>query len=140
MSDDCVFCRIVAGTSPSSTVYESGSVLAIMDIDPVTPGHLLVLPKDHRPALADLTDDLADEMFTVARRLAAALRRSGVRCEGVNLFYADGEAAFQEVFHSHLHVFPRFDGDGFTIGANWGSAPTRAELDRLATTIRGATV
>lgn len=138
MLEDCVFCQIVAGVLPSTPVHESTSVLAIMDIDPVTPGHLLVIPKIHLPDLADLTDELATEMFAVARRLAAALRRSGVRCEGVNLFYADGEAAFQEVFHSHLHVFPRFSGDGFVITANWGSEPSRSELDDLAEAIRQA--
>lgn len=131
-----MFCQIVTGVSPSTALYESTSLLAIMDIDPVTPGHLLVIPKAHLPDLADLTDDLASEMFSVARRLAAALRRSNVRCEGVNLFYADGEAAFQEVFHSHLHVFPRFSGDGFTISANWGSDPSRSELESIAEAIR----
>ena len=140
MLDECVFCQIVAGALPSTTVHESASVLAIMDIDPVTPGHLLVIPRDHLPDLADLTDELASEMFSVARKLAAALRRSGVECEGVNLFYADGEAAFQEVFHSHLHVFPRFGGDGFTISANWGSEPNRSQLDDLAEAIRRAIV
>jgi histidine triad (HIT) family protein len=138
--EGCVFCQIVAGVLPSTTVLESTTVLAIMDIDPVSPGHLLVIPKRHLADLADLTDELAGEMFSVARRLAAALRRSGVRCEGVNLFYADGEAAFQEVFHSHLHVFPRFGGDGFIINANWGSAPSRSELDDLAEAIRQAIV
>lgn len=76
-------------------------------------------------------------MFVVARRLAAALRASGLRCEGVNLFLADGEAAFQEVFHTHLHVIPRFAGDSFRISADWSVTPTRAELDAQAAWIRG---
>lgn len=79
MSDECVFCQIVAGDLPSTRVLESDSVLAIMDIDPVTPGHVLVIPKAHLPDLAYLTDQLATEMFSAARRLAAALRRSGLR-------------------------------------------------------------
>ncbi|MCC2323518.1 HIT family protein [Cellulomonas sp. zg-B89] len=135
-SDDCVFCGIVERRLDASVVHESANVLAIMDIDPVTPGHVLVLPRAHLPELADLDDDLAAEMFAVARSVAAALRRSPLRSEGVNLFYADGEAAFQEVFHSHLHVFPRFADDGFTIGARWGSNPSRAELDANAATLR----
>ena len=137
-TDSCVFCRIVAGELPSSVVAESPTVLAFMDIAPVTPGHALVIPKVHLPDLADLPDEVADEMFAVARSVAAALRSSSLRCEGVNLFYADGEAAFQEVFHSHLHVFPRTAGDGFTIGARWGSEPERAALDRDAEAIRAA--
>ncbi|MBF0688400.1 MAG: HIT family protein [Cellulomonas sp.] len=135
-TDDCVFCGIVERRLDASVVHESANVLAIMDIDPVTPGHVLVLPRAHLPELADLDDDLAAEVFAVARSVAAALRRSPLRSEGVNLFYADGEAAFQEVFHSHLHVFPRFADDGFTIGARWGSNPSRAELDANAATLR----
>ena len=136
MSADCVFCQIVDGELPASVVHESPSVLAAMDIDPVTPGHMLVIPKQHLPWLADLTDHLAAEMFATARALAAGLRRSSLRCDGVNLFYADGEAAFQEIFHSHLHVFPRFDGDAFEIRANWGSGPSRSQLDAVAADIR----
>lgn len=130
--DDCVFCGIVEGSVPSSRVVDTPTVLAFMDIDPVTPGHLLVIPREHLPDLADLDDALAGEMMAVARRAAAALRRSDLRCDGVNLFYADGEAAFQEVFHAHLHVFPRFADDGFVIRAGWGSGPSRAELDETA--------
>ncbi|HMJ75697.1 MAG TPA: HIT family protein [Iamia sp.] len=130
--EDCVFCGIVDGSVPSSPVVDTGTVLAFVDIDPVTPGHTLVIPKEHLPDLADLDDELAAEMMAVARRVAAALRRTDLRCEGVNLFYADGEAAFQEVFHSHLHVFPRYADDGFVIKARWGSSPRREELDRIA--------
>jgi histidine triad (HIT) family protein len=135
-SDGCVFCGIADGHLPSSLVVESPRVLAFMDIDPVTPGHVLVVPRQHLPALADLPDDVADEMFAVARQVAAALRRGPLRCDGINLFYADGAAAFQEVFHSHLHVFPRHAGDGFRIDARWGSNPSVDTLDAHAAAIR----
>jgi histidine triad (HIT) family protein len=139
MDDEvCVFCAIAEGSAAASRVLETDTVVAFMDTDPVSQGHLLVIPKEHLPYLADLTDELAAEMLVVARRLAAALRRSGLRCEGVNLFYADGEAAFQEVFHAHLHVFPRWPGDGFTIQARWGSNPERAALDADAAAITAA--
>ena len=74
------------------------------------------------------------------RRIAKALRHSGIRCEGVNLFLADGESAFQEVFHVHLHVIPTYSGDGFDIkvGPHYGAKPDRKELDRIAEKIRGA--
>jgi len=134
----CQFCRIIARELESSVVHESETVLAFMDIDPATAGHVLVVPKAHLPDLADLDDGVAAEMFAVARAVAAALRRSSLPCEGVNLFYADGEAAFQEVPHSHLHVVPRSAGDGFRISARWGSHPARAELDTHAETIRAA--
>lgn len=140
MDDECVFCRIVAGELPASTVAESATVIAFMDIQPVSPGHLLVVPKAHLPELADLDDTVAAEMTAVARRLAAALRRTDLRCDGVNLFLADGEAAGQEVFHCHLHVIPRFPGDGFVVQPTYGPAPTRAELDDVAARIRGTVV
>jgi histidine triad (HIT) family protein len=135
MAEGCAFCRLVAGAAASSIVFESDTLVAFMDIDPVTPGHLLVVPRAHLPDLADLTDELASEMFRVARLLAAALRRTELRCDGVNLFYADGEAAFQEVFHAHLHVFPRYADDGFVINANWGTEPDRSVLDAIASEI-----
>lgn len=133
--DDCVFCRVVAGTLESSPVYEDEDVLAFMDIQPVTDGHLLVIPKRHAAYLADMDERLGMSLFRVGQRLAAALRSSGLPCEGVNLFLADGEAAFQEVFHVHLHVFPRTPGDGFRIEADWRERP-RAELDEAAKRVR----
>lgn len=133
---DCIFCAIVAGSAPASIVYDDADLLAFMDIRPVTPGHLLIIPKRHAPYLADLDEATGGRMFTVAMQLAQALRASGLRCEGINLFLADGEAAFQEVFHTHLHVFPRFAGDTFRIDADWSIKPSRAELDDVAAQVR----
>jgi histidine triad (HIT) family protein len=110
---DCIFCRILAGDSPASVVYRDDLIAAFMDIQPVNPGHLLVVPVRHAPYLAELTPEEAGAMARFAQRAAAALRASTLRCEGINLFLADGEAAMQEVFHVHLHVLPRFGGDGF---------------------------
>ena len=135
---DCVFCQIVQGNSPATFVHEDDVVVAFLDINPVTPGHLLVVPRAHLPALSDVDAATGAHMFNVAQRMAAALRTSGVRCDGVNLFYADGEAAFQEVFHAHLHVLPRFEGDGFKLMADWQSSPTRDELDAVGHQIRTA--
>ena len=131
-SDDCIFCAIVAGSAPASVVYDDADLLAFMDIRPVTPGHLLIIPKRHASCLADLDEATGARMLTVAMWLARALRASGLRCEGINLFLADGEAAFQEVFHTHLHVIPRFAGDTFRIDADWSDSPSRAELDDIA--------
>lgn len=134
--DSCVFCEIVAGVSPASVIHEDDLCLAIMTIEPVNPGHLLVLPKAHAPYLADLDEATGMHLFAVAMRAAAAIRASGLRCEGINFFLADGEAAFQEVFHAHLHVFPRFAGDSFGITADWSVHPSREELDANAALIR----
>lgn len=134
-SPDCVFCGIVARRVPASRVLEDDRILAFLDIRPVTKGHLLVVPKEHLPDLADVGVEVGGALFAAAVRLAEALRRSGLRCEGVNLFLADGVAAGQEVFHTHLHVIPRHAGDGFRIEAVWGQ-PSRADLDDDAALVR----
>lgn len=131
----CAFCAIVDERAPASVVYSDDAVIAFMDINPVTPGHLLVVPRRHLPALSDVDDELGGHMFNVAKRLAAALRASEVRADGINLFYADGEAALQEIFHAHLHVIPRYPGDGFTIDADWGTNPSHEELDEIVAII-----
>ncbi|WP_084074732.1 HIT family protein [Demequina sp. NBRC 110052] len=127
----CVFCRIISRELPSSVVYEDETVLAFMDIQPATPGHALVVPKRHSPGLEDVNESDGAAMFMAAQRVAAAIRRSTIPCEGVNLFFADGEAALQEVFHAHLHVIPRNPQDGFRIEAKW-SEPPRDVLDARA--------
>ena len=132
--NNCVFCDILSGDLPLSVVFEDELVCAFMDIQPVNPGHVLIVPKQHVILLADLHEETGGHMFRIAQRIAVALRRSGVKCEGVNLFLADGEAAGQEVFHVHLHVLPRFAGDGFGLrfGQEHGKKPAREELDDAA--------
>ena len=138
MTTECVFCDIVAGKKPASIFYEDVLVLGFMTIGPVTEGHAMVVPKAHVPYLADLDDPTGRHIWTVTQRAAAAIRASGVRCEGINLFLADGAAAAQEIFHFHMHVFPRFKGDPFKLVADWDNKPPRAELDRVAGQIRRA--
>jgi diadenosine tetraphosphate (Ap4A) HIT family hydrolase len=136
---DCVFCGIVHGDVEHSSVYEDERVVAFLDIQPVVRGHLLVVPREHAANLADLDGEDGAAMFETGRRAAAALRVSGLRCEGVNLFVADGEAAGQDVFHVHLHVIPRYEGDGFSLRfpPDYAIRP-REELDEAASAIRGA--
>jgi histidine triad (HIT) family protein len=140
----CVFCGILAGELPSSMVYQDGVCSAFMDIQPVNPGHTLVVPNLHAARLAELDARTGEHMFGVAQRIAAALRagakEGGLRCDGINLFLADGEVAGQDVFHVHPHVIPRFRGDGFgfRFGPAYGTRPARAELDSLAGAIRQA--
>jgi histidine triad (HIT) family protein len=134
----CVFCEIVNGTAPASMVYADRQAVAFMDIQPVNEGHLLVVPRIHAVSLAELDVRTGCHLFRLAMRLSKAVRQSGIRCEGVNLFLADGEAAGQEVFHVHLHVMPRFQGDGFRIHFSNGyyELPGRASLDGIAARIR----
>ncbi len=131
----CVFCAIVAADAPRSVVHEDERTLAFMDILPVTPGHLLVVPRRHATSLADLAPGEAAAMMETATRCAAALRAGPIRSDGINLFLADGIAAGQQVFHAHLHVVPRFAGDGFRLDIRYGPAPERQALDDQAATI-----
>ena len=137
---DCVFCGILSGESEVSLVYRDEVCAAFMDIQPVNPGHLLVVPNRHAAYLADLREEEGAQIFRVAQRLAAALRRSGVKCEGINFFLADGEAAMQEVFHFHLHIIPRYRGDGFGLkfAPGYFQKPARGELNEAAGNIRAA--
>ena len=137
----CVFCDIVRGKAPASVVYADDSAMAFMDIRPVNPGHLLVVPRAHATYLADLDVETGGHLFRVGMNLAAAVRRSGVRCEGVDLFLADGEAAGQEILHVHLHIIPRFAGDGFgfRFGPDYFKRPERLALDAVAESIREET-
>jgi histidine triad (HIT) family protein len=134
----CVFCEILAEKAPSSILLKDELCCAFMDIQPVNPGHVLIIPNYHASSLAELDEATAAHMFHTARLIAEALRGSGIRCEGVNLFLADGAAAGQEVFHVHLHVLPRYVGDGFgfRFGPGYGKRPTRGELDVIADKIR----
>ncbi|WP_327143466.1 HIT family protein [Nocardia sp. NBC_01327] len=136
MNPYTIFAEIVAGQAPASKVYEDDDVLAFMDIRPVTPGHLLVIPKIPARSLAELDPAMGGKLFRVGQQLAAALRASEVQCDGVNFFLADGVTAGQEVFHVHLHVIPRTPGDGFGLRAR-PTSPVRADLDYLAGSIRG---
>jgi histidine triad (HIT) family protein len=136
----CIFCRIVAGEIPASFVHRDGLVSAFLDVRPVTPGHLLVIPDDHHPSLAAIPELTWAQVQAVARRIAVALGAADFDAEGVNLFLADGEVAGQEVAHLHVHVIPRTSGDGFRVAAEAHAKPSppRDELDHQAAAIRAA--
>jgi histidine triad (HIT) family protein len=136
----CIFCEIIAGRAPASVVHRDEQCVAFMDVQPINPGHLLVVPIVHAASLAELPPDTGGHIFRVAQSLAGGLRRSGMRCEGIDLFLADGAAAGQEVFHIHMHVIPRFayDGFGLRFPPGYGRRPARADLDAVAEKIVSA--
>ena len=138
MSDPgCVFCGILAGSVPASVVLEDEETVAFLDISPITPGHTLVVPRGHAASLAELAPEAGAAVFRTAMSVAAALRRTGLQVDGVNLLLSDGAAAGQEVPHVHLHVVPRFPGDGLQIRTA-SREPTRSELEANAAAIRTA--
>ena len=111
MTDTCIFCKLLRGEIPGTFIYRDDTHAAFMDIRPVNPGHVLIVPTEHAPSLADLEPASAARLMELAHGIAAGIRTSDLRCEGINLFLADGKAAMQQVFHVHLHVLPRYNGD-----------------------------
>ena len=137
MSDDCIFCSIVAGDIPARTVHETDDVLAFLDANPLARGHTLVIPKSHARHLGDLDDDLASDLFAAVAELTPHIQ-STVGADGANVGINDGAAAGQEVPHVHVHVIPRFEGDGGApLHAVGGERPdlTDDELDAVAEAI-----
>lgn len=133
----CIFCAVVAREAEASVVYEDETVMAFMDLNPVTPGHLLVVPREHAVGLDDVDPATSAHVWSVGHDLARALRRSTLRCEGINVLLCDGKAAFQTVFHFHLHVIPRYVGDGWTLRSE-PPERDRSLLDGDARAIRAA--
>ncbi len=107
----CVFCEIVAGNAPAIGVYEDDEYLGFLDIRPFTRGHTLVIPKAHTVDLTDTPAQTLAGMLAIGQRIARATRASGLAATGTNVAINDGRSASQSVFHIHLHVVPRRDGD-----------------------------
>jgi histidine triad (HIT) family protein len=134
----CVFCAIAAGQAEASLVFEDETVVVFMDLNPVTRGHLLVVPRLHAVGLEDLDSATSAHVWSVGHDMARALRRSSLRCEGINVLLCDGEAAYQTVFHLHLHVVPRYVGDGWTSLTSVPPERERSLLDSDAQAVRVA--
>ncbi|MEO6496791.1 MAG: HIT family protein [Solirubrobacteraceae bacterium] len=127
MADDCIFCKIVAGELPATKVYEDEKTVAFMDIAPWTRGHALVIPRVHSTDLGEISaDDLAAVAITAQTIAERQIARLGA--EGVNLLNCYGAAAWQTVFHTHVHVIPRYAGDGMQVPARPGAGGDADEI------------
>jgi histidine triad (HIT) family protein len=127
MAEDCIFCKIVAGELPSETVQEDQHTVAFMDINPWTRGHALVIPRNHSPNIYEVSDEDLQHTAIAAKQLAVRVRER-LRCDGVNVLNASEPAAWQSVFHFHMHVIPRYDDDPLELPVR----PRQAEPDELA--------
>jgi len=136
--DDCIFCSIIKGNLPASMIYEDKDLLAFLDIQPVNKGHILIISRQHKELITELDDSILSRMFVLAKNIDKAIRESGIKAEGMNLFLADGKAAGQEVLHVHLHIIPRFnnDGFGFIFPEGYEKRPQRNELDIISQLIK----
>ena len=142
--DDCVFCGIIRGELPASVVYQDPECVAIMDIHPMRPGHVLVLSRRHAVHLHELSEQEQQCVFLAATRVSVAQRESGLPWEAGSLVVNDGPAAGQHVPHVHVHVVPRTRGDRMSVLRRllarnldfFGRSVDRPELDALAERIR----
>jgi histidine triad (HIT) family protein len=132
---DCIFCKIVAGELPATIVDEDERTISFMDIAPATRGHALVIPREHSPDLLSIEPDDLAAVNLAAQRLAVRIK-DRLSADGVNLINACGAVAFQTVFHFHLHVIPRYEGDGLRLP--WVPTPgDAAEIAAAAQELAG---
>jgi histidine triad (HIT) family protein len=135
----CIFCDLIRGAAEVSVCYEDARALAFMDIQPVNPGHVLVVPKAHHETLHDVPHDVAMHIFDVAMRIAPVIRRIA-GADDMNIVVNSGAEAGQNIFHYHVHLIPRTAGDGFDIPLPFDGSqmPERTMLDATAARIIAA--
>lgn len=135
----CTFCDLIHGAGEASICYEDSDALAFMDIQPVNSGHVLVVPRQHHESLVDTPPELAMHLFKVATQLANVIRKV-TNCDDMNIVVNSGKTAGQDVFHYHVHLIPRREGDGFDIPLPFGGSemPDRTLLDAMAVRIIAA--
>lgn len=105
--DDCIFCKIAAGEIPSRKIYEDSDLIAIMDLNPTSKGHSLIIPKEHCTNIYDIDEDIAAKVMKTAKKLATKMIVA-LNCDGFNLLQNNGETAGQTMFHFHMHLIPRY--------------------------------
>ena len=131
--DNCIFCKIIAGEIPSSTIYEDEKYKVILDVGPATRGHALILPKDHYANLYELPEETAAEVMKLAKKMMTRMTDK-LKCDGFNIVQNNGEAAGQTVNHFHMHLIPRYENDGEILKYIAGE-PGQDELEEIRKTI-----
>lgn len=114
--ENCIFCKIANGQIPSSAIYEDDDFKVIMDINPASQGHAIILPKNHAANLFELPQEDASKIMSVAQKCATAMKKT-LNYTGINVLQNNGESAGQTVFHLHMHLIPRYDDD--TVNIKW---------------------
>lgn len=114
---DCIFCKLANGDIPTTKLYEDDDFTVILDANPATKGHCLILPKKHYANIYEMPEDLTAKAFVLAKKIAAKMTKA-MNCDGFNIVQNNGEVAGQTVFHFHIHLIPRYK-DGDVIVANW---------------------
>ena len=135
MPSDCLFCGIVAGEVPAQIVDSDEHTVAFMDINPWTRGHALVVPREHSRNLYDIPEDALSQTVVAAKRLALRMKER-LGCDGINLLNSTEPAAWQTVFHFHVHVIPRYDDDPMQLPVR-PQEGDQDEIARVAEELRG---
>lgn len=125
--ENCIFCKINGGEIPSTTIYEDDDFKVILDINPASKGHAVILPKNHAADIFSLEDEDCAKIFGVAKKCATAMKKV-LGCEGINILQNNGEIAGQTVFHLHVHLIPRYKDDTVNISWKPGTAQDTADL------------
>ncbi|MDD6202143.1 MAG: HIT family protein [Lachnospiraceae bacterium] len=127
--DDCIFCKIANGEIPSKTIYEDEEFRVILDLGPATKGHALILPKEHFQNIYEIPQETAAKAMILAKKMATLITEK-LHADGFNIVQNNNEVAGQTVFHFHMHLIPRYEGDGQNI--NWiPGEPTQEELEKI---------
>ncbi len=130
-NENCIFCKIAAGEIPSATIYEDDDFRVILDIEPASKGHALILPKEHYANLYELPEGIASKALVVAKKVITKMTEI-VGCDGYNVLQNNGEVAGQTVFHFHIHLIPRYKEDDVTITWNQGELSDELKADILS--------
>jgi histidine triad (HIT) family protein len=133
--EDCIFCKVLAGEIPSERVYEDEHAIAVMDINPWTRGHAVVIPRRHATDIHEISDEDLQHVIVAAKRLAGQVKER-LGADGVNLLQSNGKVAWQTIFHLHFHVIPRYEGDPLELPTRPQPADPE-ELAEVAKEIRG---
>lgn len=139
MSEDCIFCKIVAGDIPATKIYENNDVLAFMDINPWDKGHVLVIPKEHFDPITNVPADVLKEIMVVVKKVVAA-QMKGLKATGVSIAQSNGKSAGQEVPHVHFHLIPRYSDGPAEINWRAGKYESFEQMTNLAQLITEAIV
>lgn len=135
IKEDCIFCKLANGVYPTSSIYEDDDFKVILDKNPASRGHALILPKKHYDNVYTMDDETAGKVFVVASKVAKAVKNE-LGCDGVNILQNNEEPAGQTVFHFHMHVIPRYNGDNVNI--SWKQEEAQhSELDEIVNTLSG---
>ena len=122
---DCIFCKIANGEIPSATLYEDEDFRVILDLGPASKGHALILPKAHAANIYEISDDMAAKAMILAKKMATKMTEA-LKCDGFNIVQNNGEPAGQTVFHFHMHLIPRYNGD--QAGITWKPGELKDEV------------